>query len=125
VINANAWELLGFELHYLDDDGTSAVIDTPFVFEDQDPLPVYVEECDGRLRIWDDGGVIDHFDGELETWADRDRLPAAFAQYLAALVELVCWEREFNSTIAKRRAEYLATGTPTSRLENFLHSRTA
>lgn len=154
MINANACELLGFKLHYLDDEGTIAAIDTPFVFEDQDPLPLYLEARGGKTRVFDQGGVIDHFDdiglylnswadagfiedvarqrglacnaqGELEIWADNDNLPAAIARYLSALIEIVCWEREFNATGRKRRRECLATGIPESTLQNFLHGRPA
>jgi hypothetical protein len=155
VINANPYTLLGFKCHYLNKEHTLAAIDTPFVFEDKDPLPVYIEEVGQEVRVFDDGGVVSHFDsigipwnnswahtkfiedvarqhgvtlndqGEVEIWADTKTVPEAFARYLAALLEMVCWEREFNLTGEKRRQEYLATGTATSTLENFLHGRPA
>jgi hypothetical protein len=154
MINANPYKLLGFKCHYLNDERTLAAIETPFVFEDKDPLPVYMEEAGQKVRVFDDGGVINHFDeigltmnswadtkfieavarlhgvtlndqGELEVWADGRTVPEAFARFLAALLEIVCWEREFNLTGEKRRDEYFATGTATSTLEDFLHRRPA
>lgn len=154
MINSNVSKLLGFTCHYLNDEGTLAAIDTPFVFEDQDPLPLYIEEIGQKIRVFDERGVVEHFDdigltmnswadtkfiedvarlhgltlndaGELEIWANDRTLPEAIARYLAALLEIVCWEREFNTTGDKRRDEYLATGEATSTLQNFLHRRSA
>jgi hypothetical protein len=142
MINPNVSELLGFVCHHMDDEGTLAVIDTPFVFEDDDPIPVYVEQVGTKVRFFDDGEVIWHFmglgipmdswgdskfiedlarlhdvslndRGELEIWADDDAAPGAFANYLLTIFEVVRWEREYNAAFETRRQQWLSAGAGT------------
>jgi hypothetical protein len=123
MINAKVSELLGFVCHYLNDENTLAVIDTPFLFQDGDSIPVYVEQPDSKLRFFDDGEVIWHFmgrgvpldepgqskfiadlaapygvalngEGELEIWANAGQEPAAFARYISAMLAIVRWEED-------------------------------
>jgi hypothetical protein len=143
MINSNISELLGFVCHHLDDAGALALIDSPFVFEDQDPIPIYVQEVDQKIRFLDDGEVISHFmglgirldawgdsqfiedlarphgvmlndQGDLEIWADSQGAPHAFGRYIAALLEMVRWEREYNAACAERRRQVMAADSVTA-----------
>lgn len=139
MINENVSELLGFACHYLNDEGTLAAIDTPFVFQDGDPFPVYIEQREGKLRFFDDGGVIWHFIGvgipldepgdskfiedlaapnglalngedELEIWAHAGQAPEAFARYISAMFAMVRWEQEQDAIAEHRRQQDLIAG---------------
>jgi len=114
-------EMIGFECHPLSDDGSVAMIDTPFVFSDGDGVPVFVEKVAGQVRFFDDGNVILHFRGrgvtledhrqtrflkslaesngvrlndmgELEIFAKADDAPAAFAKYISTILAVCSWE---------------------------------
>ena len=114
-------EMIGFECHPLSDDGSVAMIDTPFVFSDGDGVPVFVEKVGSQVRFFDDGNVILHFHGrgvtfddnrrtrflrnlaepngvslnemgELEIWAKADEAPAAFAKYISTILSVCSWE---------------------------------
>lgn len=140
MINSNIGELLGFEYESLDDDGKLGTIDTPFLFEDRDPIPVYVQEVEGRIRFFDDGGVIWHFmgrgvpldekgdtdfireviahtgatlnkSGEIEAWANASDAPEAFARYLSAVLAMVRWEHEQESLARERHRKAMAAET--------------
>lgn len=118
-------DLIGFVCHPLTEDGSIAMIDTPFSFPDGDDVPVFVEKFGKQVRFFDDGGVIFHllgrglsFDdhrktrfikslaepngivlneiGELEIWSAELDAPAAFAKYMATMLALVRWEGEQN-----------------------------
>ena len=43
MICTNIFNLTGIRCHPLNDDGSIAMISTPFTFEDGDPIPVYIE----------------------------------------------------------------------------------
>lgn len=115
--------LLGFECHPLTEDGSIAVISSPFKFEDGDALPLFVESINGQVRFFDDGATLMHFigrgvrienkknstflanaaqrhggtfneSGEIEFWAPEHAAPLAFARYLASLMDIVSWERD-------------------------------
>jgi hypothetical protein len=137
MINENVSQLLGFEYEPLDDDGSVGLIATPFLFEDGDGVPVYVEESDGKIRFFDDGEVILHFmgrgvpldeegdtdfireliaptgaslnkKGEIEAWANASDAPEAFARYLSAVLTMVRWEHEQESLARERRTQAMA-----------------
>lgn len=139
MITSNVSELLGFACHHLENDGSVAVIDTPFLFEDGDSIPVYVEEIGGRLRFCDNGEVIWHFmgrgvpldepgsanfmqeivaprgarlnsDGELEVWADATEAQAGFARYISAIFAIVGWEYEQVAIARERRHQDAVAG---------------
>jgi hypothetical protein len=115
--------LLGLTCHPLNDDGSVAMIETPFQFEDGDAIPVFVEHIGQQVRFFDDGAVFMHFmgrgvslsnanqtrfiktaaeahgaafnaDGEVEVFSDAQDAPAAFARYLAAMMAVVRWEKD-------------------------------
>lgn len=123
MICSSLSELIGFTCHPLNDDGSVAMIDTPFAFPDGDEIPVFVEKATGRIRFFDDGAAIMHFlgrgvllddhrktrflknlaepngvsltdMGELEIWAKDEDAPAAFAKYMSTMLALSHWERE-------------------------------
>lgn len=131
MINANVSELLGFGCHYLNEEGTVAAIETPFLFGDGDPIPVYIEQRGDKLRFFDDGGVVWHFmslgvpvyepgqadfikklaapsgvalnnEEELEIWSDIEHAPAAFARFMGAMFAMVRWEQEEQERADKR-----------------------
>lgn len=139
MINSNISALIGFEYEQLEEDGSLGLIDTPFLFEDGDPVPVYVEEVDGRIRFFDDGGAIWHLMslgvpvdnegdtdfiravikptgavlnqmGEIEAWAEAGQEPAAFARFLSAMLAMVRWEQDRDAIADERRRQDLAAG---------------
>lgn len=120
-------DILGLTCFPLNDEGSLAMISTPFTFEDGDGVPVYIEKVPGHVRFFDDGGVVMHFlgrgltldsgrktrflktiaqhngatfneDGELEVWAPEAQANMAFAKYMATVLGLVSWEREQQGT---------------------------
>ena len=114
---------IGFTCHPLNDDGSVAMIDTPFTFADGDDIPVFVETIAGQVRFFDDGNVMLHLRGrgvsmndsrqtrflrklaesnglklndmgEMEIWARSTDAPMAFAKYISAMVAVTAWEAE-------------------------------
>ncbi len=115
--------ITGLECHPINDDGSVAMIETAFCFEDGDSFPVYVQKIGGQVRFFDDGGVLLHFMGrglqfenhrrtrfikaagepfgvslneigEFEIWAPADKAPTAFSNYISALVSITSWEKQ-------------------------------
>ncbi|HLR78537.1 MAG TPA: DUF1828 domain-containing protein [Burkholderiaceae bacterium] len=115
-------EHLGLTCHPLNDEGSIAVVSTPFTFDDGDGLPVYVESTPDHIRFFDDGDVVMHFmgrgisfedsrktrflkniatahdvaftdDGQLEVWTKKAHAPAGFAKYMTALLAILEWEK--------------------------------
>ncbi|MDB5911200.1 MAG: hypothetical protein JWP34_5317 [Massilia sp.] len=116
-------EMIGFACYPLCEDGSVAMIETPFLFSDGDEIPVFVEKLGPNVRFFDDGAVIMHFmgrgvtfddhrktrflkniaepngvtlseSGELEIWANTNDAPTAFARYMATMLALTSWESE-------------------------------
>lgn len=116
-------EILGLTCHPLTDDGMVAMIDSPFRYPDGDDVPIFVEKLGPQIRFFDDGGALLHlfsrgisFDdhrktkfikniaepnqvqlnelGELEIWSTEKDAPAAFANYISAMLTLVRWEAD-------------------------------
>lgn len=115
--------LTGIACHPLNDDGSVAMLQTPFKFADGDSIPVFVEKIGGQIRFFDDGNVLLHFAGrgvqlknqrnvkfiknagephgvklsgagELEIYSAEASASDAFASYISTLNELASWERE-------------------------------
>jgi hypothetical protein len=115
--------LIGIACHPLNEDGSIAMIDTAFAFDDGDGIPVYLEKIGGQVRFFDDGETILHFYGRgvkidsakktrfikniaatngvtltdmgvLEIWAPESQAPSAFASYMSAMVGLTGWEKD-------------------------------
>jgi hypothetical protein len=114
-------QMIGFTCHPLRDDGSVAMIQTPFAFPDGDGIPVFVEKVGAQVRFFDDGGVLMHFRGkgvslddqrktrfvrslgepngvvlndmgELEIWASSGDATVAFAKYISTMLALSNWE---------------------------------
>lgn len=114
-------ELLGVRCARVDDEGRVFSIDTGLLFSDQDPVPAYVEVVESRLRFFDDGEILFHFEirgleidegwypafipaiiGQygvrveefafIELWSALDGAADAFARFRAALKVLAQWE---------------------------------
>lgn len=125
MICSSISEMIGFMCHPLTDDGSVAMIDTPFAFPDGDEIPVFVEKISGQVRFFDDGGTIMHLlgrgvslddqrktrfiknlaepngvslteMGELEIWAKSEDAPIAFAKYMSTMLALSSWELDQN-----------------------------
>jgi hypothetical protein len=123
MICSNIAEMIGFACLPLSEDGSVAMIQTPFAFPDGDGIPVFVEKLGGQVRFFDDGGVLMHFRGkgvllddqrktrfvrnlgepngvtlnemgELEIWARSEEATVAFAKYISTVLALSNWERE-------------------------------
>lgn len=115
--------IIGFEFIPLDEQGKIAQILSPFSFDDGDPLPIYIESYENKIRFFDDGGILMHFlsrginfdsahktrfiknaadnyglrftdDGDVEIWSNLDEAPSAFNRYLQALLKITNWEHE-------------------------------
>lgn len=116
-------EILGLTCHPLTDDGSVAMIDSPFKYADGGDVPIFIEKLGPQIRFFDDGGSLLHLMGrglglgdhrktkfikriaeshevvlndlgELEIWATEERAPAAFASYIAVMLMLSKWESE-------------------------------
>jgi len=116
-------EILGLTCHPLTDDGSVAVIDSPFKYPDGDDVPIFIEKLGPQVRFFDDGAALLHLMGrglslddhrktkfikniaepyhvalnemgELEIWSTEEQAPAAFANYLSAMMSLAKWESE-------------------------------
>lgn len=138
--SANTSELLGFAISYDNDERTLAVIETPFTFWDQDPVPICLEQVGDKIRFFDDGEVIWNFLGnevhlneprfveiicelvrpegvylnqsdELEISGDPADAPTMFARFLSALTAVLRWEREQQMLYERRRRESMAEDT--------------
>jgi hypothetical protein len=121
---ATLHNLLGISIDTLIDNDNIGVVDTPFVFDDGDEIPVCFERVGGRVRFFDDGEVVEHFldrgieflkpgsadfireliapygltltkDGNVEIWEAEQQAPKAFAQYLSAMLAIVRYEQDF------------------------------
>jgi Domain of unknown function DUF1828 len=115
--------LLGIKCHPLTDDGTVALVDTAFKFQDGDFVPVYVQQIANQVRFFDAGETVMHFigrgvsindakgakfvkkiaeqngstfneNGEIESWANQDNASEAFAKYMGVMLGLVRWEHD-------------------------------
>lgn len=123
MICSSISEMIGFTCHALSDDGSVAMIDTPFTFPDGDGVPVFVEKIAGMVRFFDDGGAILHLlgrgislddqrktkfirnlsepngvslnsMGELEIWSKKEDARDAFAKYISTMLALSSWEMD-------------------------------
>lgn len=115
--------LLGMACHPLSDDGSLAMVETPFRFNDGDHIAVYVEVVGNQYRFFDDGDTFMHFlgmgvplssaqktrflrtaaeahgasftsNGEIELWSKEGDTAESFARYVRTLLQLVRWEQE-------------------------------
>ena len=129
MICDNISALLGISCMPVTLDGGIARIDAPFAFDDGDAVPIFIQELNGRVRFFDDGGTLMHFlgrgmsfedgrktrfiktaaeangvsfteDGDVEVWANRDEASGAFSSYVAALLHITSWEREQRGMVA-------------------------
>ena len=114
---------LGFSTQPLTPDGGIIMLASPFRFTDGDPIPIFIERLGQHFRFFDDGAVLFHLSGRGVRFDDRRRLralqnivephgvnlnkggefeilateadaPAAFSQFVAALLAICAWERE-------------------------------
>jgi hypothetical protein len=116
-------KVLGIVCHPLNGDGSVAMLETPFVFEDGDNLPIFLEKLGRKVRFFDDGRTIMHFHGRgvhiesarntrfiknaadingvmlndrgvLEIWADEEHSALAFARYMSTMTQISSWEKD-------------------------------
>jgi hypothetical protein len=116
-------KLLGIVCHPLNEDGSVAMLETPFVFEDGAHLPIFLEKSGPQIRFFDDGRTIMHFYGRgvaidegrrtrfiksaaesngvalndkgiLEIWAAERDASLAFAKYMSTMTQLAGWEKD-------------------------------
>ena len=115
--------LLGVVCHPLTDDGSVALVETPFTFDDGDGINVYIERRGSLLRFFDDGETLLHFmgrglkfdsghktrflskagepfgvvlseGGDLEIWAPQEHASKSFAAFVSTLLAVTRWEYE-------------------------------
>jgi hypothetical protein len=128
-------QALGFEYETCLEDRSVGVLDTPFRFEDGDPIPVYVETLGSMLRFFDDGDIllrmmgwgipVDEDDGvdflealilpcgaslnkagEIEVCVSSTSVPAGFAAYISAMLAIVQWEKNPSAIAEACRLSY-------------------
>lgn len=126
MICQNIATLLGLACHPLVEDGSIALIETPFKFADGDSIPVYVEHLGNGVRFFDDGGIYMHFKGRglslknanqlkfikhatesngtvfsdegiVEVFAPEAKASTAFAAYIKSVAALIQWEKEHTN----------------------------
>ncbi len=115
--------LLGYQCHLLNDDGSAALFETSFTFQDGDSLPVYVQQIAGQVRFFDAGETLIHLmgrgvdlsasgktkflksiaekngvalntSGEIEVFESENNASLGFAKYLSAMLNVVRWESD-------------------------------
>ncbi|HEU4374332.1 MAG TPA: DUF1828 domain-containing protein [Telluria sp.] len=119
-------KIIGYPCHPLNDEGTIALIEIPFTFTDGDDVPAYVEVDLDLVRFFDDGELFDHFyfrglfrgdeadtgvlstiaasnavsftdELKLEVGTVPNEASAAFANYMAAMLAFVSWEKAWEA----------------------------
>ena len=106
-------DLLGYACHSLNENGSLALIETAFTFNDGEGLPVFIERSGQQIRFFDDNETVFHFLGRglgddegkmntrfirnaiepfgltlndqnvIEIWANEGDSKAAFAKYIS------------------------------------------
>jgi hypothetical protein len=121
-MHADLCESLGFQYEVCADDSSLGVLDTPFRFEDGDPVPVYVETLGSTIRFFDDGDILMRImgwgipvdeagglefleslicpcgaalneAGEIEVRVSQNSIAVGFAAYLSAILAIAHWEK--------------------------------
>lgn len=121
MIHQQLTSLLELQYHPLNEEGTIALIDTSFKFQDGDFIPVYVEYFGNQVRFFDAGETVLHFSDrgmtfsngrngkflkniaddhgaavnsnwEIEAWATKENAGQAFEKYLSTMISIVRWE---------------------------------
>jgi hypothetical protein len=121
-------KIIGYYCYPVSEDGNILLIETPFRFEDGDDIFAYAELFPHSVRFFDDGDVYWHFAGlgirmeidenkkfvtdiaeahgltrtdvwEVEIVARPEQVAEAFAQYMAAMLEFVKWEKERDEAL--------------------------
>ncbi|WP_426174120.1 DUF1828 domain-containing protein [Massilia sp. TWR1-2-2] len=121
-------KIIGYYCYPVSEDGNILLIETPFRFHDGDDIPAYAELGPHSVRFFDDGDVYWHFAGlgirmqseenkqlisdiaeahgltrtevwEVELVARPDQVAAGFAQYIAAMLAFVKWEKERDEAL--------------------------
>lgn len=133
--SASLSTIIGHVCHVIADDGSLAMIDTPFTFDDGDAIPAYAEFGPGFVRFFDGGDVFDHFEGlgismeddadtkflsdiaeshglcftdngEVEIRSAPEQAAAAFAQYMAAMFAFVKCEKSRDDALGVRYRKF-------------------
>ncbi|WP_345797146.1 DUF1828 domain-containing protein [Castellaniella sp. MT123] len=121
-------DLLGYACHSLNENGSLALIETAFTFNDGEGLPVFIERSGQQIRFFDDNETVFHFLGRglgddegkmntrfirnaiepfgltlndqnvIEIWANEGDSKAAFAKYISGLLAVAQRERESEGT---------------------------
>lgn len=129
--------MIVYPCYPVNDEGTLAEIDIPFIFADGDAIPAYIELGPGSVRFLDCGEVYDHFaslgfffndeedTGFLSAIAEAngvsftdaceiqiDAAPQdagkAFARYMTAMLAFVSWEKAWDAGVRGPMPERLA-----------------
>lgn len=133
--SASLSTIIGHDCHVIADDGSLAMIDTPFTFDDGDAIAAYAEFGPDFVRFFDAGDVFDHFDGlgismdddgdtkflsdiaeshglsftddgEVEIRSAPGQACAAFAQYMAAMFAFVKWKKSRVDALGVRYRQF-------------------
>jgi hypothetical protein len=118
---SNLADIFGSNCQVFDDDENLASVGTDLLFWDDDPLYLFVEQVESRIRIFDDGEVVMHMfgsgieyrnenfmesvahiatrggvslnaEGELEIWDESSGMADAYARYMSVMEALLTWE---------------------------------
>lgn len=136
MMNTEIGKFLGFDYESLTDNGTMGAIVTPFLFKDEDPVPVYVETSSSTIRFFDDGEILRRMmgwgipvgedediaflnaligpcgatlnaEGEIEVSVAQTCAPVGFASYMSAMLAIVQWEKEPEAMAQAQRRGHL------------------
>lgn len=118
-------QIIGYPCQAFTDDGSVAMIKTPFKFADGDDVPAYAEIGSDFVRFFDDGDVFFHFlgrgipvdaergteflaaiaesngvsysgAGNIEIQSAPGDCSSTFAKYMAALLAFISWEKAWE-----------------------------
>jgi hypothetical protein len=118
---SNLADTFGTNCQVFEDNENLASVGTNLFFWDDDPLYLFVEQVESRIRIFDDGEVVMHMFGsgihyrnenfmesvvriaalegvslnaedELEIWAESSGIADAYARYMSVMDALLKWE---------------------------------
>lgn len=116
-------EQFGFNCHILDENSGISLIETPFNFFDGEPLPIYTQEINSIIRLFDGGETLLHFakrgldlnkikgmafintliepfgvtltsSGELEIFSEFQNSRQTFSKFIYAMFAITNWEYE-------------------------------
>ena len=111
---SNLADMFGSNCQVFDDDENLASVGTDLLFWDEDPLYLFVEQVESRIRIFDDGEVVMHMFGSGIEYRNENfmesvaQIAALGGVSLNAAGELEIWDE--SSRCGRIRALHVGHG---------------